>query len=68
MSAGAVSPYLQKGIGIAMLDEIGLQAEAKVTVGCIDGEYHDGELAQLPLYDKACEIPRGKLVDIPVRV
>lgn len=68
VSAGAVSPYLQKGIGIAMLDEIGLQAEAKVTVGCIDGEYHDGELAQLPLYDKACEIPRGKLVDIPVRV
>ncbi len=67
VSAGAISPYLKSGIGIALLDTYGLEAGVKLTIGCIDGEYHDGELAALPLYDKACDIPRGKLVDIPVR-
>jgi len=67
VSAGAMSPYLKQGVGIALLDNSGHKPGTKVSIGCIDGEFHDGELAELPLYDKACEIPRGKLVDIPVR-
>ena len=32
-----------------------------------DGRMYAATLAETPLYDKACEIPRGKLVDIPDR-
>lgn len=65
ISAGAISPYLQSGIGIGLMDQAGYAAGDKISVRCIDGELHDAGLAELPLYDKACEIPRGKLVDIP---
>ena len=65
VTAGAVSPYLKQGIGIALLDKAGLAADAAVEIGCVDGQMHPGKLADLPLYDKACEIPRGKLVDVP---
>lgn len=67
VTAGAISPFLQQGIGIALLDSSDFSAGTEVKVGCIDGKYHSGKLAELPLYDKACEIPRGKLVDIPTR-
>ena len=67
VTAGAISPYLQSGIGIALMDASGLAAGTPVTIRCIDEELHAGELAELPLYDKQAEIPRGKLVDIPER-
>ncbi|MDH3220739.1 MAG: aminomethyltransferase family protein [Gammaproteobacteria bacterium] len=67
VTAGAVSPYLRQGIGIALMSEPGFREGDAVTIRCIDGEMHAGEIAELPLYDKACEIPRGKLVDIPQR-
>jgi hypothetical protein len=28
---------------------------------------HDGQLVEVPFYDKQAEIPRGRLVDIPER-
>jgi aminomethyltransferase len=34
-------------------------------VHCKDGSMQTGELLEPPFYDKACEIPRGKLVDVP---
>ena len=67
VTAGAVSPYLQHGIGIALMDQPGFSEGDRVTVRCIDGEMHPGSLASLPLYDKEAEIPRGKRVDIPDR-
>lgn len=67
VTAGAVSPYLQQGIGIALLDNSKYTAGTEVEIGCIDGELHKGVLAALPLYDQACEIPRGQLVAIPER-
>ena len=67
VTAGAVSPYLQQGIGIALMDSAGFRDGDRVTVRCIDGELHEGELAELPLYDKQAEIPRGIKVDIPQR-
>jgi glycine cleavage system aminomethyltransferase T len=65
VTAGAVSPYLKRGIGIGRMDEAGFRAGETVRIRCIDGELHDGGLVELPLYDKQAEIPRGLRVDIP---
>ena len=67
VTAGAMSPYLEHGVGIALLDTAGHAAGTEVMIGCIDGVLHKGQLADLPRYDKAGEIQRGKKVDIPVR-
>lgn len=67
VTAGALSPYLKTGIGIALMDQSGFSEGDRVEIRCIDGKLHAGELAELPLYDKAAEIPRGKKVDIPER-
>ena len=65
VTAGAMSPYLNKGIGIGLLETPELSVGAEVMIRCIDGKLHKGSLATLPLYDKKAEIPRGKLVDVP---
>ena len=67
VTAGAISPYLQCGVGIALLDTAGHAEGTRVEIRCVDGALHPGELADLPLYDKEAEIPRGKRVDIPER-
>ena len=67
VTAGALSPYLQKGIGIGLLESAEHSVGTDVKIRCIDGQLHNGTLATLPLYDKDAEIPRGKLVDIPER-
>ena len=67
VTAGAISPYLGHGIGIVLMDEGGLVEGTFVSVSCNDGNMHDGELVEMPFYDKQAEIPRGKLVDIPER-
>jgi len=65
VTAGAVSPYLGCGIGIARMDSVGVEPDLTVEVDCVDGQTSAGKTATLPLYDQAAEIPRGKLVDIP---
>jgi aminomethyltransferase len=67
VSAGAYSPYLQQGIGIALMHEPGFNEGDAVTIQCLDGDMYAGQLAGLPLYDKEAEIPRGKCVEIPDR-
>ena len=67
VTAGAVSPYLETGIGIGLMDQPGFAEGDAVTVRGIDGRLHPGKLAELPLYDKQAEIPRGKKIDIPAR-
>lgn len=67
VTAGAMSPYLKTGIGIVLMDYSHYSPRQEVLVGCIDGEMHSGELATLPLYDKAGEIQRGKRIDVPLR-
>ena len=67
VTAGAMSPYLKHGVGIALMNESGNTAGTEVMIVCTDGEYHKGQLADLPLYDKAGEIQRGKKEDIPQR-
>ena len=67
VTAGAFSPYLQHGTGIALLDQAGHANGTAVSIRCVDGEMHAAELHALPFYDAEAEIPRGKKVDIPTR-
>ena len=67
VTAGAMSPYLKQGIGIALMLESGHEPHTLVSVGSIDGAFYMGQLADLPLYDKAGEIQRGKLGNVPKR-
>ena len=67
VTAGATSPYLGHGIGIALLDTDAHGPGTAVMVGCRDGSLKPAELVELPFYDKQGEIPRGKRVDIPER-
>ena len=65
VTAGATSPYLGHGIGIALMDSPAHEPGTSIEVACKDGSRKAGRLVELPMYDQACEIPRGKLVDIP---
>jgi len=67
VTAGATSPFLGHGIGIARLDSPGITSGSTVRVGCKDGSLYEAELVELPFYDELAEIPRGKRVDIPQR-
>ena len=67
VTAGALSPYLEFGIGYGLFDTSVYQPDMKVRVGCRDGQLHEAELVETPFYDREAEIPRGKLVDIPTR-
>ncbi|MGI9356245.1 MAG: aminomethyltransferase family protein [Rhizobiaceae bacterium] len=67
VTAGATSPYLGHGIGIALFDSARHKPGTAVSVGCKDGSMQEAELVELPFYDRQAEIPRGRLVDIPKR-
>ena len=65
VTAGATSPYLGHGIGIALMETTHPGPGTAVTVGCLDGSKQAATLVEMPFYDRECLIPRGKLVDIP---
>lgn len=65
VTAGALSPYLGCGIGIVLMHGAEFNEGDEVSIRCVDGNMHRGRLASLPLYDKACEIPRGKVTNVP---
>lgn len=67
VTAGALSPYLKHGIGLALMDQADLSAGTAVEINCIDGQIHPGELHNTPFYDPESEIARGKRIDIPER-
>ena len=67
VTAGVTSPYLGHGIGYALMDTAEAGPGTELLVEGNDGKMYAATLAETPLYDKACEIPRGKLVDIPER-
>ena len=67
ITCGAHSPYLGHGIGMALMDVPEAGPGSHVRVEGNDGQMHDAALCEMPYYDQACEIPRGKLVDIPKR-
>ncbi len=67
VTAGAVSPHLGHGIGIALMDSAEYKPGTPVHAGCRDGSMKQAELVALPFYDKRAEIPRGERIDIPER-
>lgn len=67
VTAGATSPFLGHGIGIALMESAGHGPGTTVEVACRDGTRQAAELVDLPMYDPLAEIPRGKRVDIPER-
>jgi glycine cleavage system aminomethyltransferase T len=67
VTAGATSPYLGHGIGYGRFDTPAQKPGMTVMVGCRDGSMQAAEIVEVPMYDKECLIPRGKLVDIPER-
>ncbi|MCA9447409.1 MAG: aminomethyltransferase family protein, partial [Candidatus Omnitrophica bacterium] len=63
--SSAWSPYLQRGVAIARLKDPNFGPGNRLRVECVDGPVCIGEVCELPMYDPAGEIPRGKRTDIP---
>lgn len=59
------SPYLRQGVAIVRLKDPVLGPGTQLRVECVDGYTRFGEICELPMYDRAGEIPRGKCRDIP---
>ncbi len=63
--SSAWSPFLQCGVAIVRLDDPKLTPGTALQVECVDGTTRAGEVCELPMYDRAGEIPRGKCTEIP---
>ena len=63
--SSAWSPYLQRGVAIVRLHDPTLTPGAALQVACVDGTMRAAEVCELPMYDRAGDIPRGKCTDIP---
>lgn len=63
--SSAWSPYLQRGVAIVRLRDPALGPGAELRVECVDGHVRDGEVCELPMYDRTGDIPRGRRTDIP---
>ncbi|PQM62993.1 MAG: aminomethyltransferase [Actinomycetales bacterium] len=65
VTSSAWSPTLQCGIAIIRLDDPELGTGAKLDVECTDGVVRTATVCELPMYDKAGDIPRGRAADSP---
>ena len=65
VTSSAWSPTLQCGIAIIRLDDPELGSGAKLDVECTDGVVRTATVCELPMYDKAGDIPRGRAADSP---
>ena len=54
-----------RGIAIIRLDDQELGTGAKLDVECTDGVVRTATVCELPMYDKAGDIPRGRAADSP---
>lgn len=59
------SPFQECGVAIVRVDDPDLGIGEQFEVECINGTRRTGTICDLPMYDEAREIPRGKLIDIP---
>lgn len=59
----AWSPYLQRGLAIVRLKTPGLARAPPVE--CVGGQVRERALCELPTYDRAGDMPRGKCMEIP---
>ena len=70
VSAGRVcssswSPYLACGVAIVRLRNPKLGPGTRLQVQSVEGNPIDGEICELPMYDRTGAIPRGKCTEIP---
>jgi glycine cleavage system aminomethyltransferase T len=63
MTAGAWTPYLEKGIGFVRFIEKGDWLGRQLKLCTPDGKLHDCEIVSLPFYDPDKKIPRGLALD-----
>lgn len=63
--SSARSPYLQCGVAIVRLRDPEVGPGSMLDVQCTDGHVHPAAVCELPMYDQAGDIPRGKREDIP---
>lgn len=63
--SSAWSPYLQCGVAIVRMKDPILAPGTELRVECVDGTMRAAKVCELPMYDRAGEIPRGKRTDIP---
>lgn len=63
--SSAWSPYLQRGVAIVRLTDPRLGPGGLLRVECGDGQTREGTLCELPMYDPAGDIARGKCTEIP---
>ncbi|WP_418315610.1 aminomethyltransferase family protein [Piscinibacter sakaiensis] len=61
----AWSPFLQCGIAIVRMNDAAHRPGTVLQVETSDGKRHDGTLCELPMYDQAGDIQRGRCTDIP---
>ncbi len=59
------SPYLTCGVAIVRLRNPMLGPGIQLEVHSVEGEAIDGEICELPMYDRAGAIPRGKCTAVP---
>jgi glycine cleavage system aminomethyltransferase T len=60
MTAGAWTPYLEKGVGFVRFNHKGDWLGRKLSLCSPDGKLHDCDIVSLPFYDAEKKIPRGK--------
>lgn len=63
--SSAWSPYLQCGVAIVRVRDPAHGPGTTLQVECVDGQLRQGALCELPMYDRAGDIPRGRCTDIP---
>ena len=63
--SSAWSPYLQCGVAIVRLDDPDMGPGTALDVECTDGRTREAEVSELPLYDRAGDIPRGRSTELP---
>ncbi|MCB1740542.1 MAG: aminomethyltransferase family protein [Gammaproteobacteria bacterium] len=63
--SSAWSPYLDRGVAIVRLKSSTHGPGSRLQVECMDGQTRDAQVCELPMYDRAREIPRGKREMIP---
>lgn len=65
VTSSAWSPTLQCGVAIVRLDDPELGPGTALEVDCTEGQSSTGEVCELPFYDRAGDIPRGRATELP---
>jgi aminomethyltransferase len=65
VTSSAWSPYLQCGVALVRLNDPEQGPGTVLDVECTDGQTHEADVCELPLYDRAGDIPRGRATELP---